>query len=149
MENGVSSRKRSVALAVLLLLCVALCCGIIYLRQSRGSSLKPDTDPSYVGPVAFVTQYDRIVDAVDLGTVTESFTRTYEGKDGQKNTVEFAPGQARMLEATCPDQKCVGFGWHYGGELWPIACLPNSVMVQVVDVSAEPSQEPGLDGATG
>jgi len=93
-----------------------------------------------------------IVDIVDLGTVEESFTRTYDGADGAENVVEFAPGQARMLSSTCPDQVCVGMGWQDGSFFLPIACLPNSVMVQIIEVEApteSPSATPGLDGVTG
>lgn len=130
--------------AGLLTLCVVVACVAGYFQRRQDAAL----EESYVGPVAIVAQYDQIVDVVDLGTVTENFTRTYEGESGQKNTVEFAPGQARMLEASCPDHRCVAFGWQYGGEFFPIACLPNSVIVRVVDLSPEPSQEPGVDGAT-
>lgn len=130
--------------AGLLALCVVLACVAGYFQRRQDAAL----EEFYVGPVAIVAQYDQIVDVVDLGTVTESFTRTYEGESGQKNTVEFAPGRARMLEATCPDHRCVEFGWQYGGEIFYIACLPNSVIVRVVDLSPEPSQEPGVDGAT-
>lgn len=105
-----------------------------------------------VGPVAFVVMGDYVVDAVDLGTVTENFTRTYPGLDGAENVVEFAPGQARMLSSTCPDQVCVGMDWQDGSFPLPIACLPNSVMVIIQTVEApeeSPSATAGLDGVTG
>ncbi len=126
-------------IAILLALCVGFTVWVYLFPRSQ--------EPTLEGPVAVVICNGEVVDAVDLGTVTESFTRTYGDDSGRQNTVEFAPGKARMAEASCPDQNCVSFGWRYGGEWLDIACLPNSVIVRVVLV--EPEQSPDVDSATG
>lgn len=139
MGQKVPIRVLEAVLAGVLILCIAIAGASIYFRQHRTPDLEPDA--SVVGPVAFVIQYDQLVYAVDLGTVTENFTMTFPGDNGQENTVEFAPGQARMLEANCSDHQCIGFGWQHGGEIWPISCLPNSVMVLIEVVTPEQGTE--------
>lgn len=95
------------------------------------------------GLIAVVRLDGKIVAAVDLNQVTESYTQTFTGTSGNSNTVEFAPGQVRVHDATCPDQLCVGQGWADGSSLLPIACLPNSLIVEV----ATP-QDLGLDSVS-
>ncbi len=104
--------------------------------------------PEIVGPVALVYQYDMLVDAVDLGAVTESYTKVYESLEGGSNTVEYVPGDVRVIEATCPDHVCIGQGWliENMGNILPIACLPNSMMIYMI--SAEELMNPAVDGAT-
>ena len=109
-------------------------------------SEEPGGEFTVVGPIALVYQWGYLVDAVDLGRVTESYTTTYPGLDDAENSVEFAYGQARMDHSTCPDQVCVGMGWQDGSFPLPIACLPNSVIVEIV-----PANElfaPEVDGVT-
>lgn len=112
----------------------------------------PDPEESgeieVVGPIAVVYQYDMPVDAVDLGTVTESYTKEYPNLDGGSNTVEYAPGDVRVIEATCPDHVCIGQGWliENMGSILPIACLPNSLMIYMIPV--EDLAAPEVDGAT-
>lgn len=83
------------------------------------------------GPIAVIYLDGRMVDAIDLSKVKESYTLTYEGSSGNTNNVEVAPGQIRVHDATCPDQICVGQGWLDQASLIPIACLPNSLMIYV------------------
>lgn len=52
----------------------------------------------------------------------------------EHNTVEIRDGQVRMLEADCPDKRCVKQG---AGDLLPIICLPNRVVVEIRSRNAE------------
>lgn len=117
-------------LGVLLALCAAWAAYIYWPREKK---------PSSVGPVAAVYWNGKLADAVDLSKVEESFTRIYETPDGKKNVVEFAHGQARMLEASCPDQTCVKMGWQDGSFGIPIACIPHSVVIQFLFLEDQPS----------
>lgn len=83
------------------------------------------------GDTAVIYLDGAMVEMVDLSTVTENYTKEYTGQAGLTNTVEFAPGTVRVQEATCPDQICVYQGWVEAGGL-PIACLPNTLIIQVV-----------------
>lgn len=91
------------------------------------------TKPSAPAPgdTALVYLDGAPVDVIDLSLVTESYTKEYTGQAGLTNTVEFAPGTVRVQEATCPDQICVYQGWIEAGGM-PIACLPNTLIIQVV-----------------
>lgn len=81
--------------------------------------------------IAVVRLDGRIVAAVDLNQVTENYTQTFTGSSGNTNTVEFAPGQVRVHDATCPDHVCVDMGWADGTSLLPIACYPNNFSIVV------------------
>ncbi|MDE6108590.1 MAG: NusG domain II-containing protein [Oscillospiraceae bacterium] len=115
-------------------------------------TLTPDPKESgeleVVGPIAVVYQYDMLVDAVDLGAITESYTKEYPSLEGGSNTVEYAPGDVRVIEATCPDHVCIGQSWlvETMGGILPIACLPNSLMIYMIPM--EDLAAPEVDGAT-
>ncbi len=44
------------------------------------------------------------------------------------NSVGIEHGKVRMLSADCPDKRCVKQG---AGDLLPIICLPNQVVVEI------------------
>lgn len=87
--------------------------------------------PTAPGDTAVIYLDGKLVEQVDLSRVTENYTKEYTGLSGLTNKVEFAPGTVRVLEATCPDQICVYQGWVEAGD-FPIACLPNSLIIHVV-----------------
>lgn len=121
------------------------------VTESRPPEVTETDPPQVVGPIAVVMEGDFIVDVVDLGVITESYTKVYESLYGGSNTVEFAPGDVRVIEATCPDQVCVGQGWLIEdmgslGDFMPIACMPNAMAIYKVMV--DDSAAPEVDGAT-
>ncbi len=128
-----------ILLGVILALCLAFT-GYVYWRGTQVPEVPP-----IKGPVAVIYLDGRITDAVDLGNVEENYTKTYEGQSGNTNTVEFAPGRVRVQSATCPDRVCMGQGWIKEGDILPIACLPNSLIIEIVSQS---DLEPEVDGAT-
>lgn len=135
-------------------------CAVLIVGRLSGTGIEtplPTPTPAesgepmeIVGPIAVVYIGDYIVDMVDLGTITETYTKVYEGFiDGASNTVEYKPGDVRVTEASCPDHVCIGQGWLVEdmGSILPIACLPNSMMINVVSVP-DASESPAVDGAT-
>ena len=126
------------AILGLVLVISAAWIGIRYYQRAK------QVDESTWGPIAVIYLDGRMVDAIDLGKVTESYTLTYEGSSGNTNNVEVAPGQIRVHDATCPDQVCVGMGWLSEASIIPIACLPNSLMIYV-----STPQDLGLDTIAG
>ena len=133
-----SNRFWLILIGIFLAACLALCGYLIFQARQRAAA------PQIEGPVAVVYLNNQIVDVVDLGTVTEAYTKSYGEEGGDSNTVEFAPGKVRVTEASCPDQICVSQGWIDHTSILPIACLPNSLIVEVVAVE----EEPGVDSAT-
>ena len=62
------------------------------------------------------------------------------GKDG-KMKIEISGSKVRVLNASCPKQICVKFGWiDKSGE--SIICLPNLVIIKIL------GDEEELDGTT-
>ena len=96
------------------------------------------------GSIAAIYLDGELVERIDLAAVTESYTRTYTGKSGITDVVEVARGKIRVKEADCPDQVCVHQGWIDTGVV-PVVCLPNALVIQIEDGSAEPE----IDGAVG
>ena len=120
-----SNRFWIILLGAILALCLAFT-AYVYYRASQAPEF------SITGPVAVVYLDGQMVDAVDLGIVEESYTKTYQGSSGNSNTVEFSHGRVRVKSASCPDQVCVGQGWLKEDGILPIACLPNSLIIEVV-----------------
>ena len=56
--------------------------------------------------------------------------------EGRTNLIEIQNHQIRVLEAECPDQTCVHMDW-LGDNGLPIVCLPNHLVIQFVQESAE------------
>lgn len=56
--------------------------------------------------------------------------------EGRTNLIEIQNHRIRVLEAECPDQTCVHMGW-LGDNGLPIVCLPNHLVIQFVQTSAE------------
>ncbi len=52
----------------------------------------------------------------------------------EHNTVGIKDGKVRMLKADCPDKLCVKQG---AGDVLPIVCLPNQVVVEIRSRNAE------------
>ena len=85
--------------------------------------------------IAVIRLDNKIVAAVDLNKVTDTYTQSFTGSSGNTNTVEFAHGQIRVHDATCPDQVCVRSGLlTRAGQ--SAVCLPNRVIVRLTGAQA-------------
>ncbi|HKL79604.1 MAG TPA: NusG domain II-containing protein [Mobilitalea sp.] len=74
-----------------------------------------------------------MVDGKEYKTMSleEDSTYTLELEDGEWNTFEIKNGRVDMIDASCPDERCVLHrDIHYLNET--IVCLPNSVVLQII-----------------
>ncbi|MCD7814851.1 MAG: NusG domain II-containing protein [Lachnospiraceae bacterium] len=115
---------------VKLILIVGVICGLLLVVRYFGM----DTGASVVVEVNGET----------YGTYSLSKDQTIQIND--TNVLVIEDGEAYMTEASCPDGLCISQG-HISAEGTMIVCLPNRVVVQVIDADAD--AEEGLDAVTG
>jgi len=85
------------------------------------------------GNVAILEIDGVIVEKFDLDSDLENYrAETALGY----NTLEFANGAVRVIEADCPDKICVNFGWikHVGQT---IVCLPHRLIIRIANESSD------------
>ena len=114
---------------VFLFLGLALLCAAFLLITSNASYQK--------GTVR-IYKSGELVEQIALNTVKVPVTVSA----GSGNTVEVTNKGARMVHANCPDQVCV----HQGLitlPLYPIVCLPNQVVVRIMN-----DNDNGLDAVS-
>lgn len=111
-------RADIVLLAALLLVGLVLLAGILLTRKE--------------GAVVEISVGGEVIETLPLNKDT---TYTIEGKGGGKNYLTIQDGEAWLTDATCPDQLCVYMGKvSQNGQ--SIICLPNEVVVWVIDKDA-------------
>jgi len=113
----------------LILIVGAVCAALLLLRYFR-----MDTGASVVVEVNGET----------YGTYSLSKDQTIQIND--TNVLVIEDGEAYMSEASCPDGLCISQG-HISANGTMIVCLPNRVVVQVLDDDTD--AEDGLDAVTG
>lgn len=92
------------------------------------------------GNVAILEINGKVIEKFDLNKIHEPYT--VETELG-KNVLVFEQGMVRVVEADCPDQICVSFGWaKRAGQ--SIVCLPHRVVVKIMNEQSDS----GLDGVT-
>lgn len=92
-------------------------------------------------PVARITRDGVLLEEIDLTTVDQPYTLTFEDESG-RNVITVEQGRIRVSEADCPDRVCVNQGWISDGAV-PIVCLPHRLMVEIEGGGGE------LDGGAG
>ena len=80
--------------------------------------------------IAEIYQGSELLYQIDLMQVTESYTLTITGDNGEENVVLVEHGQISMQSANCTDALCVNQGTISDG-LLPIVCLPNQVRITI------------------
>jgi len=79
------------------------------------------------GNIAVVTIDGEIVERFDLSKNLPDYL--VETENGY-NLLSFADGMVRVIEADCPDQICIHFGWIKNvGQT--IVCLPHKMVVRI------------------
>ena len=127
------SRKKTLILVVILLLCAAFT-GLWTSLQNRKSG----------AAVAVITYQGKDIRTVDLSTVKETETFTL-GKPGEQNTIQISPKGIGVIKADCRDQICVKQGIHSHGPE-PIVCLPHKLSIRFISSS---DTDNSLDAVTG
>ena len=92
-------------------------------------------------PVARITRDGVLLEEIDLTTVDQPYTLTFEDESG-RNVVTVEQGRIRVSEADCPGRVCVNQGWISDGTV-PIVCLPHRLMIEIKGGGGE------LDGGAG
>lgn len=123
------NRSAKILLAALVLLAAASAVFLL-LRPKDG------------GKTAQISLDGELVKEIDLDAVREPYTFTLDGPGGFSNTVRVEPGRICVESAGCPDQICVHQGFIEDGT-FPIVCLPNRLMIEIVEGGE------GLDAAAG
>ena len=107
------------------------------------------------GLILLLTRHDGAQVQVRVaGTVRTAFPlaedTTYEitGADGGTNLLIIQDGEAWIEEASCPDGLCMNMG-KISRKGQSIVCLPNQVVVEVVDSEGASGAESEIDLVTG
>ena len=107
------------------------------------------------GLILLLTRHDGAQVQVRVaGTVKTAFPlaedTTYEitGADGGTNLLIIQDGEAWIEEASCPDGLCMNMG-KISRKGQSIVCLPNQVVVEVVDSEGASGAESEIDLVTG
>ncbi len=75
------------------------------------------------------------VRTIDLSTAEDcQFDIIYEGR---RNTVEIKNHTICVISADCPDLICVKTGAMGAGSSGPVVCLPNRLVIEFEEVSAD------------
>ena len=74
------------------------------------------------------------------GSKTAYIYREYG--DGEYNDILVENGKIKIADASCPDKLCVNMGY-ISEPLMPITCLPNHLVIRIVNDGEE---SPSLDG---
>ncbi|MCC8112190.1 MAG: NusG domain II-containing protein [Ruminococcus sp.] len=80
--------------------------------------------------IAEIYQDEQLLYQIDLSQVTESYTLTITGDNGEENVILVEPGQISMQSANCADVLCVNQGTISDGMI-PIVCLPNRIRISI------------------
>ena len=127
--NGMSKyvRKNDIIMLSCIAVLIFVSYGLrIHSMMNNGSTIEITVDGKLYGRYA-LEQDQRIPVEID---------------DETKNIVVIADGEAYMAEASCPDKLCIHQG-RIESRSQSIVCLPNRVIVTVVD-----GEEPEIDSMT-
>ncbi|MEG0072498.1 MAG: NusG domain II-containing protein [Raoultibacter sp.] len=95
---------------------VALCLATIVALQIQPAPTK-----------AVISKNGEIIKTIDLSRVDQPYVFRIDGEDGY-NDIAVERGRIRVVEADCPDNVCVAFGWITTTGS-PIACLPHRLTI--------------------
>ncbi len=78
--------------------------------------------------IAVISQNQKVIERIDLDTVTEPREIKLAGKYNEIIAVE--KGRIRFKQADCPDKICVNTGWlNHPGDI--AVCLPNRAVIKI------------------
>ena len=97
-------------------------------------------NPSGKSYTAHIYQDGQLIERIDLSAVSESYQLKLEATDGGYNTIEIQPGRIAVTDASCPDHICVKQGF-IDSSMLPITCLPNKLVIQLKENTAEPAPD--------
>lgn len=111
---------------------IFLCVIIVLLFLGSAVAIWIGRNNSSEGKYAEIYQNGELIQTIDLNTVTEEYTFTVNGEDGEENLIRVREGEIGIVSASCPDHICVNMGFISDGAM-PITCLPNHIVIKVTD----------------
>ncbi len=108
-------RTERVIVALLVLLCAA---GILFLRRPRTSGVTVGIYHHDEVYLTFDPEKDRVIEL--------------DGDYGRM-VIEVKDGSWRVREVECPNHICEKMGWKTVEDLDPITCVPNGIVIMVVN----------------
>ena len=82
------------------------------------------------GGYALITSDGKVVEKINLAASPD---RTFEVKtELGSNTIRVQNGKISVIEADCPDKKCVAMG-ELDSAIMPIVCLPHKLMISLIE----------------
>lgn len=121
MNKSISYKKTAWFLSFLLLVLLAICVGMLFLRTMHRDAM---TAEIYLG--------GELIQSIDLSRVTEEYTLSIiDPASGGSNTITVRPGSIGITQADCPDKLCVHQGFMQD-DLLPIVCLPHHLVIRIV-----------------
>lgn len=91
------------------------------------------------GCIAVIRQNGNEVQRIDLSAVSDRYSITLRGENGEENIILVEHGAISMQSASCPDKLCVKRGTIQSSGI-PLVCLPNHIIIEIV------GDTPKLDG---
>ncbi len=128
-------KTRIWVIGIILVLVISFCT-LLLMRQGNGTA----------DMTAKIYLDNKCIETIELSAVVSPYSFVVEGTNG-KNIISVEPGRICVSEADCPDQICVHQGWQSTGAL-PIVCLPNKLVIQLVQTNPGGSEEIALDGVS-
>lgn len=83
-------------------------------------------------PYICIYQDGKLWKEIEISNIEEPYTITIEWEGGGYNILEIRNGAVGIVEASCPDKVCQKMGF-ISNSLMPITCLPNHLMICVVE----------------
>lgn len=82
------------------------------------------------GNVAYIYQNGKLLESINLDTVTTPYELKIESVNGGYNVISVEHGKICVSDASCPDHVCMNTGW-ISNSIVPIVCLPNELVIQI------------------
>lgn len=112
------NKRTLLAIVTVIALIFAACLAFIAIGSKRG------------GGYALITSDGKVVEKIDLAASPD---RTFEIKtEFGSNTIRVQNGKISVIEADCPDKKCVAMG-ELDNAIMPIVCLPHKLMISLIE----------------
>lgn len=83
------------------------------------------------GCIAVIRQNGNEVQRIDLSAVSDRYSITLRGENGEENVIFIEHGAISMHSASCPDKLCVKRGKLSTNGI-PLVCLPNHIVIEIV-----------------
>ncbi len=109
--------KKDMKLIGLLVIIIVVIAGGVFFYQKMNEPTE----------VVQVTYHDKVIAEYDIN---KDGIYEVQGDYGLMH-VEIKDRKFRVVDVECPNQICVGMGWIDAESVFPIACIPNGVMVAV------------------